>query len=823
MSRPTPASPSNGQPSPSAPAGPPGLVIPGGEMGARLLSLDWSATPLGPAEDWPQPLSTSLGLCLDLPTPAFLWWGPDLVLLYNDAGRLLLGDSHPADLGRPARACRSGLAQAAVPLLQGVLLTGHAATDPTPHDGPEGRSRFTLTHTPVRDESGGVGGVLTLAAESCRPSDAERELRASEERYRDLFENANDVIYTLDLDGRITSLNKRAEQTFGYPLAECLGRDVREIIPPEYHARMYEALRRKLGGEPAPTTYELEVVSRDGGRVPLEVSSRLILRDGTPVGIQGIARDVTDRRRAEAERERLLKEREAERAFLEAVLRQMPGGVVIAEAPSGKIVLRNASGPSLLPAGAKEPGHVGHYASFGGLFTNPRYAGPEDWPLLRSLRTGEEVQGEEMDFRRADGGRGTLRASSMPVRDPQGNIVAAVATWFDITQRKALEEALQQRAEQLAEADRRKDEFLALLAHELRNPLAPIRNATQLLQRLGEPHPGVGPLREIIERQVTHLARLVDDLLDVSRISSAKVLLRKERLDLAALVRAVTADHRPLLLGGGLRLAVEVPDRPLWVDGDPTRLAQVVGNLLHNAGKFTDPGGLVTVRLAPGPDGGRATLTVCDTGIGLEADILGRLFEPFSQADRSLARSQGGLGLGLALVKGLVELHGGGVEAASAGPGRGAEFTVCLPLAPGPAEQKRPPGGPGPKATLRILVVEDNRDTAATLRLLLEMEGHEVAVAHNGTAGVAAARGLWPDVVLCDIGLPGGMDGYGVARALRADPEQAVATLIALTGYGQEEDRRQARQAGFDRHLTKPVDPVVLMQLLATLPVRPGR
>jgi CheY-like chemotaxis protein len=411
----------------------------------------------------------------------------------------------------------------------------------------------------------------------------------------------------------------------------------------------------------------------------------------------------------------------------------------------------------------------------------------------------------------------------MPVRDLQGNIIAAVATWFDITERKALEQALQQRAEQLAEADRRKDEFLAMLAHELRNPLAPIRNALQIMQMIGEPHPDVRPVRDMIERQVSHLAGLVDDLLDVSRIGRGKVLLRKEKLDLTALVRAVTTDHRPLLLETGLQLTAELPDRPLWVDGDATRLAQVVGNLLHNAAKFTDPGGHVTVVLAAEPDGTPATLTVRDTGIGMEGDILSRLFEPFSQADRSLHRSRGGLGLGLALVKGLVELHGGGVRAASAGPGRGSELTVNLPLAPGPAGLKRSAEPAAPGRSLRILVVEDNRDAAESLRLLLQLSGHRVAVAYSGTAALGAAREFWPDVVLCDIGLPGGLDGYDVARALRADPEQAVATLIALSGYGQEEDQRQARQAGFDRHLTKPVEPQVLTRLLAALPVRPGR
>ena len=237
----------------------------------------------------------------------------------------------------------------------------------------------------------------------------------------------------------------------------------------------------------------------------------------------------------------------------------------------------------------------------------------------------------------------------------------------------------------LQEADRRKDDFLAMLAHELRNPLAPIRNAAQVLKLAGPHRPELMQVRDIIERQVAHLARLVDDLLDVSRISRGKILLRRERLDLAPLVRTAAEDQRPLLEGAGLKLLVETTEAPLWVMGDPTRLVQMVGNLLNNAGKFTDAGGLVAVRLAAGADGRDAVLTVGDSGIGMEADILNRLFEPFHQADQSLERSRGGLGLGLALVKGLAELHGGGVRAASAGPGRGSEFTVALPLCDAPA------------------------------------------------------------------------------------------------------------------------------------------
>src|SRR5947209_6494082 len=297
------------------------------------------------------------------------------------------------------------------------------------------------------------------------------------------------------------------------------------------------------------------------------------------------------------------------------------------------------------------------------------------------------------------------------------------------------------------------------MGYELRNPLAPLRNGLAVLHMRGADPPTVAWAHDVAQRQVTHLTHLVDDLLDVSRIHTGKVKLRPERLDLAGLVRRTAEDHRKLAEDAGLALALDLPPDPAWVEGDGARLAQVVGNLLTNAVKFTDAGGRVAVRLAAGPATGRAAVTVSDTGVGIDADMLPLVWETFAQADRSLDRSKGGLGLGLALVKGLVELHGGTVQAASAGPGRGAEFTFRLPLETGPAAPPEAAGDMRPAVRpLRVLIVEDNRDAAETLRVLLEMSGHQVGVAHSGLAGVEAARTLDPDVVLCDLGLPG-IDG----------------------------------------------------------------
>ncbi|QDU28758.1 Autoinducer 2 sensor kinase/phosphatase LuxQ [Anatilimnocola aggregata] len=376
--------------------------------------------------------------------------------------------------------------------------------------------------------------------------------------------------------------------------------------------------------------------------------------------------------------------------------------------------------------------------------------------------------------------------------------------------------------ENVREHDRRKDHFLAMLGHELRNPLAPIRNAVEIL-RCSAQVPGTttdtGSIqaREMIERQVAHMTRLIDDLLDVSRIASGKIQLRRERCDLTKIVKDTLEDYRSVVEQSGLQLTLELPQQSLWIQGDRTRMSQIVGNLIHNAHKFTDEGGQVLVRLLPETDGRSALLTIRDSGIGMDRETLSSVFDAFSQADRSLERSRGGLGLGLALVKGLVELHGGAVCVSSEGLGRGTEFRVQLFLDQSVvASQQSAPRATTKGKSCRILIIEDNLDGAESMRLLLRHLGHEVKVAHTGPSGLAVATEWSPEVVLCDIGLPGGMDGYAVARALREETHLDGLLLIALTGYGRDDDQRRAKEAGFDQHMTKPVDFAVLQRTLTS-------
>ena len=377
------------------------------------------------------------------------------------------------------------------------------------------------------------------------------------------------------------------------------------------------------------------------------------------------------------------------------------------------------------------------------------------------------------------------------------------------TRSQTLAEELRSANERLSEADLHKTEFLGVLSHELRNPLSPIRNSLYIMARTA---PGSEQGRRslaIIERQVQQLTRLVDDLLDVTRIARGKIRLQRERVDLRSLARQTAEDYRDLFEKSGLELEVLITDEPLFVSSDPTRLTQIIGNLLHNAVKFTPQGSRTTLSLRKA-DESSAEISVQDGGHGIASDVMAHLFEPFAQGEKTLERSAGGLGLGLALVKGLAELHGGSVSAHNTGPDHGARFVVRLPLERRLTTRlsvvKTPPA---PSSSRRVLVIEDNVDSAQTLKEALELNGHRVEVAYTGLEGLQKAHASRPDVVLCDIGLPG-MNGFELAKAMRADPDLGSATLIALSGYALPEDVDQARAAGFDLHLAKPPDLVEL-------------
>jgi signal transduction histidine kinase/ActR/RegA family two-component response regulator len=368
----------------------------------------------------------------------------------------------------------------------------------------------------------------------------------------------------------------------------------------------------------------------------------------------------------------------------------------------------------------------------------------------------------------------------------------------------------------LQEEDRRKDEFLAMLAHELRNPLAPVQVAVQLLQQGSESRASQDHAHAVIARQTRHMARLVDDLLDLSRITRGKIELRREPTQLQALVRRAVDLAQPLLQAKRHRLTVELPEQPLWIEVDPVRIEQVLANLLNNAAKYSDPEG--SIRVQAHRLGGGLEVVVRDSGIGITEEMLGSIFDLFVQEKRASDRSQGGLGIGLTLVKQLVELHGGVVSAHSDGVGKGSEFRLRLPCAVEARDDVPVPLHPSVARSMRILVVDDNVDAAETLAELLESWGHTVKAVHDGVEGLEEAQRFRPDVVLLDIGLPR-MDGLEVARRLRSLPGEPRTVLVALTGYGQAEDRARSREAGFDHHLTKPVDLDTLVRVLGEVRV----
>lgn len=471
--------------------------------------------------------------------------------------------------------------------------------------------------------------------------------------------------------------------------------------------------------------------------------------------------------------------------------------------PEGRILSWNRGAERIL--GYKEPEIIGQ--PFGLIFT------PEDVQRKRpeyELQTARET-GRAEDERwhiRKDGSRLWASGVVTPLVNEGGDLQGFAKILRDITERKLAEE-------RLAEANQRKDEFLAMLAHELRNPLAPILNVMQIFKREGDGQKHLKEATGMVERALGRIVRIVDDLLDVSRITRGKIQLRKERLSLQTAVQQAVESVRPFIESRKHQLSVSLPPEAIWLEADPVRIEQVLVNLLNNAAKYTEPGGkiwLTAERL-----GNDCVLTIKDTGIGISPEMLPRIFELFVQADKSLDRAQGGLGIGLTLVKNLVQMHGGAVEAHSGGVGEGSEFMVRLRAVPEVAGLK-PEGAPMQRAkqgkALRILVVDDNVDTAESLAMLLRLSGHDVKIEHTGPKALQVAVSEKPDVVLMDIGLPG-MEGCQVAERIREHKDLADMQLIAISGYGQEADQQRSHQAGFNHHLVKPVDPAKLQELLS--------
>jgi PAS domain S-box-containing protein len=639
-----------------------------------------------------------------------------------------------------------------------------------------------------------------------------------ERRLQAVLENSWDAVSLIDRNGIVQYASPSITRILGYAPAEFVGRHALEPMHPDDQPANAELFARLVQSPRATFTLTFRYRHRDGSWRWIEGTGTNLLDDPAVGAVVANYRDVTERRLAEQQ----LRERAEE---VETLMEGLPVAVFIAHDPEARRITGNRAARALFrtpPAANLSMTAPPEERPPGRLCRDGRDIPPGELPLQRAARTGAEVRDVEVEVVFDDGTVKPLYGYASPLFDEQGRVRGSVGGFIDISERKALERALQQRAEQLADADRRKDEFLAILAHELRNPLAPIRTALHVLRMFDTREEGAEWAGQMIERQVQTLVRLVEDLLDVSRITCDKIRLRPERVDLADVVTRAVESARPLIDANRHRLSVSLPGGPFRLMADPTRLEQVFANLLNNAAKYTERGG--TIGLAAERQGEEVVVRVRDTGFGIATDVLPRVFDLFTQADLTRDHSEGGLGIGLALVKRLVELHGGSVTAHSEGTGKGSEFVVRLPLVKenggrvkeGKDETTSAPTPAPLPAARRILVVDDDRDAADSLALLLRLWGHEVRTSHDGQSALKAARSYQPDLVLLDIGLPG-LNGYEVGRQLREEFGKEQMLLVAMTGYGQEEDRRRSQQAGFDHHWVKPVDPVALRALLAAL------
>lgn len=677
-------------------------------------------------------------------------------------------------------------------------------------------------------------------------SDAQREqLRNRDELHGLLVENARDyAMLTTDCEGRITSWNIGAKRLMLWSEAEMRGRNARMIFTPEDRARQAPETELSVARSHGTARDERWHLRKDGSRFwGSGIMHALYDPAGTLVGYGKVMRDRTAEKQVEEERTRYLERlrmlaeissdflfQEQPQQYLAQVYDRLADHLGLdvylnyLTAPSGRgLYLASYEG---MPA---EVAAQINYLDFGEAISGrvaehrermvAEYVQESQEPhtvLMRSLGirayachpliAGEELIGT-LSF-------GTTRSDAFAPDEVE--LIRTVCEQVAVAlERSRLLTALRERADALTEADRRKDEFLAMLAHELRNPLAGIVNAVHVLDEIDSQSSARQRLRGIVSRQTSNLTRMVDDLLDVSRITHGKIELRREPLDLAVIAQLALETVRPLIESRGHTVELHLSDELLCVDGDRTRLEQVISNLLNNAAKYTEPGGHLSLSTAR--EGARAVITIRDNGVGISAELLPQVFDLFTQANRTSERAEGGLGIGLTLVRRLVEMHDGSIEAYSEGLGHGSMFVVRLPLvphaqpAPLPAAVDERPAQPS--RSRRILVVEDNVDAAETMLELLEIWGHEVRLAHSGPDGLDVAREFLPDVILLDIGLPG-MNGFEVARRLRAEPRLGRPCLVAITGYGQDTDREKARDAGFDHHLTKPVDPQRLQALL---------
>ena len=617
-------------------------------------------------------------------------------------------------------------------------------------------------------------------------SPAERQAK----RLRVTFDQAPVGIFETDLEGRFLRVNDRFCELTGRRREQLLTLRSQDITFPDDIPGDLEGFERIRHGSTTSVRREKRYLREDGRAVWVEIHRFGITVDGRTAFTVGIAEDITERKEADTE----LRRREAR---FRMVMNSAPVLIWV----TGVSGMEYVNQAFLEFLGVETPEVLGNAWTY--------YMHPDDRDAYAAAYeaavSGIQPFEHQFRFRRGDGEYRWMMAVALPQFGTCGKFAGYTGATFDISALKRAEESLRN-------ADQRKDEFIAMLAHELRNPLAPIANVVEMLRSESLDSKTLEWAHSVLERQLRNVGRMVNDLLDVSRVSHGKIQLHPERIELNELIARSIDALRPTIDAGGKEIAIELPADPIVMVADPLRLEQVVGNLVHNAVKFTTQGGHIWVS-ADLTDGKGVSICVRDDGDGIEADQLSRVFDMFVQGNTSLDRAQGGLGIGLTLVRGLVELHGGTIEAKSDGPGTGSEFSVWLPLGDGSAVRETPqPVARAAAGPQRILIIDDNIDAGTALAALLRQEKHIVAVAHTGPTGLELAKQFRPDVALLDLGMPG-MNGFEVGQLLRTMCGEML--LIALSGYSDEGSRRRAREAGFDEYVIKPLDTQGLDELLS--------
>jgi len=756
----------------------------GDEMGALMREHDWRRHPLGTPDTWPSTLKTLLRLLLSSNHPMFIWWGEDLIQFYNDAYRQSLGpERHPQALGQPGRECWAEAWHLIGPDIERVMAGGSTWHEdrlvPLTRNGVRDNIWWTYGYSPIEDE-GGIRGVLVI----CKEVTEEHLLRERlEQTNHALIETMDEGFCLIDMvrdengravDYEFVEVNRAFSQQTG--LRDCVGRRARELVPQleQRWIDIYDEIavtgeaRRFVEGSAAMgrwfSVYARRIAHPNGRRVAL------------------LFADITERMLTE----QALRDSEAKFRTIADAMPQM----IWSATPDGRFDYANEGWRGFAGV-APETLHGAGWKAL---------ADPAELPALHKAWFASQDGGAPFEIehhaRHHSGEWRWVLTRALPVRDEEGRILRWMGTMTDIHEQKTI-------SEELRLANSRKDEFLAMLAHELRNPLAPIRTGLDILRIRSGDAQATQRATDIMERQLRQMVRLVDDLLDVSRINTGKFAIKMGRVELKAVVNDALEVVRSYIELHGHELVLDLPDRPVFLHGDATRLAQILSNLLNNAAKYTNRGGRVT--LSGHVEDKTLVLEVLDTGIGLAPEMLDSVFDMFVQVDSTLERTNAGLGVGLSLARKLVELHGGTITARSEGLGRGSCFSVRLPIVVEPEPLSKPtPAAFISTETYRILLADDNVDFVNSIGALLTAMGHSVVITHNGPDALAAAARLCPDYAFLDIGLPQ-MSGYDLARGIRKLSCGAMTALIAVTGWGQEKDRQLAFEAGFDHHMVKPV------------------